>query len=1095
MGKSSKKYTKPVGKVKRRKKLQTSQNQYAQPTSFQVTSTQQNISEDPEKAAQMLEMENMTQRQRLKAQRQAQKEKIQAAKDARVGEFEDAAGQGLEYLGEAAKEKAKKKAEEEAAKKVAEEAAKKTAETAAAVVPNAVIPTTSAATSGVSSASAQTLATQGSGMSQAYGNQLLSQEILNEGAKTTATTAGKTAATSAGKAGFMGTQSAAVTPIALGANLTGTALKTFGGDDDDTTYNTAEISGGLLQKAGEFGGYGAMLGTVVPGLGNVAGGIIGGVVGLGVGGAQMLNRKKKARKEKSEQDARDAERDLQYGLAQQDLFRQAYGTSGFDKGYNIGQSVGNSYLGGYQMAQGGGKKVPGGKILPLPGGAVEFRGNKHGQSGLGSDSGIILEKSTADKQGTEVEDKETMDKIKFADGNTDDYIFSSYLKLGGKSFAQRHKDILNKGGSQKQIQELAKLQEEKAKAVKKTPVGPTNQYGPRGKEYIARYGGVKPRRKAQTSIPMPNTTQQTDALGGFGLTESQVLGQIKPVDRPLPSNVQRQLDPRLEQQAQESMATFERSAEMYDRMSGNDPSKQQYSDILDAADAGAIQPGVSTDPNVIAAQNAAATEAANQAPSAGATGTQPAPTQTPTTPGAEYEDALVTQDGVQFSTEKFKREGKGPTSIDYSGNINASSWEDVLNTNWAENIIGDRDVNSQEDLKKIYNKEYVPQVESFFETNPEQAYDAIVNFALSGNPNASNLKKKIFKDGKMVSDEEVLRIGLKNATDGKVGTFHSLFTGQSEDKADMATIDKIPAKEIPTEEINKELKIKQPEEVEDADMRLKPPKVRDIPPLAYLGAAAQALGPAFALATKYDQPERVSPGMQGPERLARVNYNAERAANLNATTSANRYIQNVASGPAAVALTMASNNNARNQSLQIANAEARENTQLKNAEASLNARITQGNIANDLQAQGLNAQAQNVRDQLEYEKKVSAMSALGNIGGQFASDALQYKAVNRQARANQIAGEFTRQEFTESLSKRPKYRKMLKKAGIDPNDTRALRAIAANMYDPTKTEAELDQMVLDYAMANKKEVEEDDKKYGGRKYVKRSGKVKRKTRK
>lgn len=100
----------------------------------------------------------------------------------------------------------------------------------------------------------------------------------------------------------------------------------------------------------------------------------------------------------------------------------------------------------------GGQKLPGGKTVPLPGGAVEFVGQKHSQGG------IMLDKMT------EVEGGETMDKVKMKKhgGKNSDYIFSDHLKLGGVSFAKRHKDILQRGGSQKEIQELAKMQEKKA---------------------------------------------------------------------------------------------------------------------------------------------------------------------------------------------------------------------------------------------------------------------------------------------------------------------------------------------------------------------------------------------------------------------------------------------------------------------------------------------------------------------------------------------------------------------------------------------------------------------------------------------------------
>ena len=1048
MRKSSRKYIKPVGKTKRkpRKKLQASQNQYALPTSYQVTSTQQTVSGDPEKAEQMLEAQNMTRRQRIKAQREAEKERIQAARDARQGELAEVAGQGLEYVGEVAKKKAKEKA--------AEEAAKKTLETSGTVVPSVVAPTTSAVAPGVSAASTQTLATQGSGMAQAYGNQLMSQQLLADpalatGAKSAAASTGKAAATSAGKAGLMGTQSAAVTPIALGANIAGTAIKTLGADDDDTTYNAAEISGGLLQKAGEFGGYGAMLGTAVPGLGNVAGGIIGGVAGLGVGAAQMINRKKKAREEKEKEDARRAEESLEYGLAQQELFRQAFGTQGRDLGYNIGQSVGNSYLGGYQMAQGGGKKVPGGKILPLPGGAVEFRGNKHGESGNGSSSGIVLQESTKAQAGLEVEDKETMDKIKFADGNTDDYIFSSYLKLGGKSFAQRHKDILRKGGSQKQIQELAKLQEEKAKAVKKTPVGPTDQYGPRGKEYIARYGGVKPRIKAQAL----GADRMVNTLSGY-------------------YDVKRR--------AEEAQAAARRATQQSDRYDAYEARTQ-----LDYS-----SPDSSPTPQTTTQESPTQTTTAP---------TSTAPAQ-PSQPGVQYEDALVDVGGVEYSTEDFKRKGRG-ASIDYSGDINSTSWGDVLQTNWAENFLTDDAGNvrsdfTQEDIQDIYNTQYIPQVENFFEENPETAYNAIVSFADSGNPNASNLRKRIYNaDGTLKSKEEILEIGLKNATDGKVGTFHSLFIGGESTEPEAQAVETPQGEEavIKEEEVVGETDV--PDEVKEAVPGVKSPRLRAVPPLAYATLAGNLVGPLAALATEVPEPNLVSTNMQGREKLSRVNYNTARAADLNNTTALNRSIENTVSGPAGIVAKMAANNRSRENFLNIANQEAQQNRQIANAEKSMNQAITARNIQNAYDAQIRNAGKMDAYELAKKQKNVQALADIGMSAGQFATDVMRYQADERIAQAEQIGGEYTRQRYKEAFQSRPKYRKMLKEAGIDPNDDRTVARIAAAAYDPNLTLEEQEQAVLDYLIANPEEEKEKKAKYGGRKYTKRSGAVKRKKRK
>jgi len=55
-----------------------------------------------------------------------------------------------------------------------------------------------------------------------------------------------------------------------------------------------------------------------------------------------------------------------------------------------------------------------------------------------------------------------MDQVTMKKGGKRDYFFSQHLKMGGKSFAQRHKEILKNGGSQKDVDALAKLQEKKA---------------------------------------------------------------------------------------------------------------------------------------------------------------------------------------------------------------------------------------------------------------------------------------------------------------------------------------------------------------------------------------------------------------------------------------------------------------------------------------------------------------------------------------------------------------------------------------------------------------------------------------------------------
>ena len=135
-----------------------------------------------------------------------------------------------------------------------------------------------------------------------------------------------------------------------------------------------------------------------------------------------------------------------------------------------------------KMQMGGIQPLPGGVAAPIPGSdAVEFMGNKHNESGMGSDSGIMLDEQT------EVEDGETMDQVNMKHGGKRDYFFSSYLKKGGKSYADMHKNILAMGGSQEDINMLARMQE---KAAGRDP------------KQVAKLGGVVQYQRAGAKIPL-----------------------------------------------------------------------------------------------------------------------------------------------------------------------------------------------------------------------------------------------------------------------------------------------------------------------------------------------------------------------------------------------------------------------------------------------------------------------------------------------------------------------------------------------------------------------------------------------------------------
>ena len=272
----------------------------------------------------------------------------------------------------------------------------------------------------------------------------------------------------------------------------------------------------------------------------------------------------------------------------------------------------------------------------------------------------------------------------------------------------------------------------------------------------------------------------------------------------------------------------------------------------------------------------------------------------------------------------------------------------------------------------------------------------------------------------------------------------------------------------------------------DNTLKLEPPKLRDVPPLAYLGMAAQAVGPIAALLKDSPKASEVDANLQGKEKLNRFDFDAERAQNLGNTVAFNRAIEGSGAGPAGIASMIAANSKSNQNALAIANKEAQVNKSQSDAETALNQRIAEGNIARQYDADVRNTTAKAQRDMYEYEKDLSAVDALGNLAASGAKDVLAYKRDERVAGANQIAGEYTRQRYFEKLNSSPKYRRLTK--GMTDQEK---RRIAAAMYDNSQTLEELDQSVIDYYnnLPEKDKKDKEEKRTGG--YTARYGKIKK----
>ena len=283
---------------------------------------------------------------------------------------------------------------------------------------------------------------------------------------TQAQSAGRLA--NAGQAIGQGLKAAGPAAIGAGLGVGGAFIEHKSDDLDPTTMNFGETTGKLMKGAGMGLGLSSLAPlAAIPGIGWIGAGV--GALGYGIHGLVQRN---KARVEQDKIDRENEIARINTSRGYTDAFNNSFTRTGADMGFNVGNSMTNSYTPSQQiMYKDGGKKVPGGVVKPLPGGAVEFVGASH------DNGGILIDSQT------EVEGGETMDKVKMSEGGESEYIFSDHLKLGGKSFGQRHKEILKRGGGQREIQNLAKLQELVASKKAENPEGRTP-------EKIMRNGGV-----------------------------------------------------------------------------------------------------------------------------------------------------------------------------------------------------------------------------------------------------------------------------------------------------------------------------------------------------------------------------------------------------------------------------------------------------------------------------------------------------------------------------------------------------------------------------------------------------------------------------
>jgi len=210
------------------------------------------------------------------------------------------------------------------------------------------------------------------------------------------------------------------------------------------------LTGDKARAKSQMGDLALNAGSMIPGLGQAAG-----IAKLGTRGAKVMKGIKVAKKVKKGKAAFSLAESIKLptpGLGKGPLLALNAGENNIDFGLNLNKMQTGGMYDQMQQYQQGGMALPGGEMQPIPGSdAVQFNGQTHDEGGIMMDSQ------------TEVEDGETMDKVSMAKkGGKRDYFFSSYLKKGGRSFADMHKDILRDGGDQNEINLLAKMQEQAA---------------------------------------------------------------------------------------------------------------------------------------------------------------------------------------------------------------------------------------------------------------------------------------------------------------------------------------------------------------------------------------------------------------------------------------------------------------------------------------------------------------------------------------------------------------------------------------------------------------------------------------------------------
>ena len=625
--------------------------------------------------------------------------------------------------------------------------------------------------------------------------------------------------------------------------------------------------------------------------------------------------------------------------------------------------------------QQGGISYPGGVMQPIPGTvAVEFIGQSLDQGGI-----------MVDPQ-TEVEGGETMDQVTMAKhgGKRKDYFFSSYLKKGGMSFAEMHKEILKKGGTQKDIDMLAKMQE---KAAGRNP------------KKVAKLGGI-------AKYQVGGSTYNQGNLGNINLSNYE----IDPSD--LNEDSQNAIN--FLQRFQEDRLTLEELRERYPDYPQQDALALQlhHQEVLDGnvnADGSPTEKGKERDEEIKALEEKNKKEQEEKEKKDNKE-KKDAPVYV--SPFATKEEERAFQDWANTQGYNTRGYGWGKSSQAIYDQYIGDYEKYVSNLEKAEEKL------AETDLTKIDNDK-----DGVFADVDLDDNDPNVGLKVESEDEKRKREQKERREARRPS-EDVRQQRIFDNLQARLDKGRTL--NAEEQAAYDAAVNYLGEDRMTTAARKAEADRIAAEQQQFDEYRKAALSQGATPELAKIAGVAQLAPAVYAMTYKQPAAEQAvyTPGFTEPivaERgkasdLERVNYNAERAANAAEMRGINRFIETSGGGPANIINKMSAYARKQAGDMKITAAETRANIDIANREAQLEQQMELSNLQRAQHAATINAQMQ--RQETARMDQIGVLNAQARQKLKDDQEAMKYQGIGLAAQGIAgIAGDVMAYRGQERLAK------------------------------------------------------------------------------